>query len=502
MKRLAWTSFTAAWLTFALAGCGPEDMSAPEEAANGSEPMMEKGPPPPVQVQALASSCTGPISLVSGTPVANLNASAGEWSCIYTLNVPSGAANLKFVTTSGSGDADLYVKFGSEPTQGVYDCVSNGSGSTETCAITTAQAGTYYVKVYGYSAFSGLSLTGSFTPSGPAGCTSTATLSNGVPVNNIGASEGSWSCIYLFYVPSGSTRVTFTTSGGSGDGDLYVRYGSSPNETTYDCKSAGYGTEEVCTIDMPKSGTYYARVFGDGSFSGVSLTGLYSLTGYPGCTTTSALGNNSPVSNVGAPASTFSCDYTLEVPSGATSLTFSSQGGSGGSAHLYVKRGSAPTLSSYDCASTLGSSSQTCTITSPQSGTWHVRIYNASSSGTLSGVTLRGAYVSSGGGNGVLVNNQAVLNLSGAAGSLRYWTITVPAGQSFLDLTTSGGSGDVDLYVRKGLQPDEYNYGCRSMASGNYELCHEGSPLPGTYYVMLKGYTDYSGVQLKAVYGL
>ncbi|OJH33722.1 PPC domain-containing protein [Cystobacter ferrugineus] len=499
MKRLAWKAFTAAGLTLALVGCGPE-MPAPEDLAGGTEFQEEKGPPPQEKVRALASSCTGSTSLVSGTPVTNISASAGEWSCTYTLNVPSGVTNLKFTTTSGSGDADLYVKFGSEPSQGVYDCLSNGSSNAETCAITTAQAGTYYVKVYGYKAVSGLSLTGSFTPSGPAGCTSTTTLSNGVPVNNLGVSEGSWSCIYLLYVPSGSSRVTFVSSGGSGDGDLYVRYGSSPNDTTYDCKSAGYGTDEVCTIDMPRSGTYYARLYGSGTFSGTSLTGLYTLTGNTGCTTTSGLVNNTPVSNVGAPASTFSCDYTLEVPSGATSLTFTTYGGSGGSARLYVKRGSAPTLSSYDCVSTSGTS--TCTLTSPQSGLWHVRLYNASSSGTLSGATLRGTYVTSGGGTtGVLVNNQAVLDLSGATGSLRYWTITVPDGKAYLEVTATGGSGDADLYVRKDSRPDESNYGCRSMAGGNYERCYEGSPLPGTYYVMLKGYSDYSGVQLKAVYG-
>ncbi|WP_002631434.1 PPC domain-containing protein [Cystobacter fuscus] len=499
MKRFARKAFTASWLTLALVGCGPET-SAPEEPTDGAGPLAEKGSPLPEQVQALASSCTGPSTLVSGTPVTNISASAGEWSCNYTLSVPSGATKLKFTTTSGSGDGDLYVKFGSEPTLGVYDCIANGSTNYETCDIPTAQAGTYHVKVYGSKAFSGLSLTGSFLASGPAGCTSTTTLSNGVPVNNIGVSGGSWSCIYSFYVPSGSTRVTFVSSGGSGDGDLYVRYGSSPNDTTYDCKSTGYGTDEVCTIDMPRTGVYYARLYGYGTFSGASLTGLYSLTGYPGCTTTSALVNNTPVSNVGAPASTFSCDYTLEVPSGATSLTFSGYGGSGASSHLYVKRGSAPTLSSYDCASTSGTS--TCTFTSPQAGTWHVRVYNASSSGTLSGVTLRGTYVTSGGGgNGVLVNNQAVLNLSGATGSFRYWTITVPDGKSYLEVTAEGGSGDADLYVRKDLRPDESNYDCRSLAGGTYERCYEGSPLPGTYYVMLKGYSDYSGVQLKAVYG-
>ncbi|AVP96742.1 hypothetical protein C7S18_05805 [Ahniella affigens] len=86
---------------------------------------------------------------------------------VYTMVVPAGATGLKFVTTAGTGDADLFVKFGSAPTTTVYDCKSAGSTSAETCNIATAQAGTYYVMILGYSAYSGVSLTGSYTISTP-----------------------------------------------------------------------------------------------------------------------------------------------------------------------------------------------------------------------------------------------------------------------------------------------------------------------------------------------
>lgn len=91
---------------------------------------------------------------------------AKDGSLKYTLAVPSGATSLKFVSASGSGDADLYVKFGSAPTTSSYDCKSDGSTSAETCSIPTAQAGTYHVLLFGYSAFSGVSLTGSYSPGG------------------------------------------------------------------------------------------------------------------------------------------------------------------------------------------------------------------------------------------------------------------------------------------------------------------------------------------------
>ncbi|MFC9688197.1 pre-peptidase C-terminal domain-containing protein [Kribbella sp. NPDC056951] len=98
--------------------------------------------------------------LSNGVPVTGLSGAQGA-VLKYTLAVPAGATNLKFVTAGGSGDADLYVKFGSEPTTSSYDCRPYKDGNDETCTFSTAQAGTYYVMIRGYAAFSGLSLTGS-----------------------------------------------------------------------------------------------------------------------------------------------------------------------------------------------------------------------------------------------------------------------------------------------------------------------------------------------------
>jgi len=130
-------------------GPGILNAKAVVDAANGTTP-------PP----------TG--TLTNGTPVTGLSGSAGT-ELRYTLVVPSGATGLKFVTAGGTGDADLFVKFGSAPTTTSYDCKSEGSTNAETCNIATAQAGTYHVLVRGYSTFSGLSLTGSYTTGGGGG---------------------------------------------------------------------------------------------------------------------------------------------------------------------------------------------------------------------------------------------------------------------------------------------------------------------------------------------
>jgi len=132
-------------------------------------------PPPP----------TGGGVLTNGVAKTNQSGAAGA-SLSYTMVVPAGATGLKFVTSGGTGDSDLYVKFGSAPTTTTNDCKSEGGTNAETCSIATAQAGTYYVLVKGYSAFSGMSITGSYTAGGGGGGTQTYTNTTDVsiPDNN------------------------------------------------------------------------------------------------------------------------------------------------------------------------------------------------------------------------------------------------------------------------------------------------------------------------------
>jgi len=110
----------------------------------------------------------GGTSLSNGVPVSSLAATTGT-GLNYTLSVPSGATNLVFTTSGGSGDADLYVKFGSAPTTASYTCRSWNTGNTETCTIAAPQAGTYHVLLHAYTSFSGVTLKGSYTAAGGGG---------------------------------------------------------------------------------------------------------------------------------------------------------------------------------------------------------------------------------------------------------------------------------------------------------------------------------------------
>ena len=99
-----------------------------------------------------------------------------------------------------------------------------------------------------------------------------------------------------------------------------------------------------------------------------------------------------------------------------------------------------------------------------------------------------------------LTNGQTVSSLSGAAGSWAHYKIAVPAGQTSLVIKISGGTGDCDLYVKRGSQTSSTNYDQRPYLSGNNETVTIANPVAGDFYIGLNGYTSYSGVTLNATY--
>src|SRR5690606_16088517 len=107
-------------------------------------------------------------SLTKGVAVTNLSATTGN-SLYYTLTVPAGSTNLTFNMSGGSGDADLYVQFGSQPTDSSYVCRPYLGGNSESCTIAAPSAGTYHVRMKAYSSFSGVSLVGNYTAGGGGG---------------------------------------------------------------------------------------------------------------------------------------------------------------------------------------------------------------------------------------------------------------------------------------------------------------------------------------------
>ncbi len=247
------------------------------------------------------TSCSGgtnptpDTTLSNGVAVTGISFNQGDQK-FYILDVPSGASALSFTTTGNNGDVDMYVKFGSKPTTSAYDCKSDGSTSAETCNISTVQVGKYYVLLNGYAASSGVSITGKYTTGGtdPG---SDVVLTNGSPVSvSVAAQESKY---FKLDVPAGASNLKFVTSGGSGDIDLYVKFGSKPTTTSSDCKSEGSTNAETCNIATAQAGTYYVLVYGYAASSGLTLTGSFTTGGGGGSCGSLPVWNASTYYNAG-----------------------------------------------------------------------------------------------------------------------------------------------------------------------------------------------------------
>lgn len=131
----------------------------------GDVSQLEHGADEP---SSTASALDAPQALTPGVAVTGLAGSRGQ-ERLFSLVVPSGATQLHFAISGGSGDADLYVRFGAAPTRTVYDYRPYLNGNNESVDPSPVRAGTYYVLLRGYSAYSGVSLVASFQAGGSGG---------------------------------------------------------------------------------------------------------------------------------------------------------------------------------------------------------------------------------------------------------------------------------------------------------------------------------------------
>lgn len=270
VAALAWSKnpdCTAAEVRTALKNSALDLDSAGRDNNTGWGLVQTKAASDYMAANCAGGSTGGSNELANGVAETGLSGSSGS-EVVYTMDVPANATDLVFNMAGGTGDADLYVKFGSEPTSTVYDCRPYKNGNSESCPISTAQAGTYYVKVVAYSAYSGVSLTGSFTESsgGSTGAIETTP--------NLAASQGNW-LYYTLDVPAGMATLNVDIDGGSGDADMYVRFGAQPTTSSYDCRPYKNGNTESCAFANPNAGTWYIGIRAYSTFSGVTMTTEY-----------------------------------------------------------------------------------------------------------------------------------------------------------------------------------------------------------------------------------
>ena len=159
--------------------------------------------------------------------------------------------------SGGTGDADLYVRFGSAPTTTSTTAVRTPAGNNETCTFAAPAQGTWYVMLNGFSAYSGVSLVvtweGGYVPIEP-----------GVQLTGLSGAAGS-SQVFTVQIPertNGGTRNVHVQLRGTGNADLYVQRASAPSFSSYDCRGVNEHSTENCNLNGFEPGKYYVHVFG------------------------------------------------------------------------------------------------------------------------------------------------------------------------------------------------------------------------------------------------
>lgn len=269
---------------------------------------------------------------------------------------------------------------------------------------------------------------------------------------------------FRIIVPPGMARLNITTSGGSGDCDMYVRYGTVPFLDKWDLRPYRRGNAESVGIDLPAAGVWYVMLHGFKAYGGVTLLADY----LP------------PAGAVAAP--TFS-------PAGGTfyaPVQVAMGCATGGATIRYTTDGSDPTPGSpaYSRPVAIGATT-TLKAAAFKSGWLGSAITSATYTITAPPVTT-------------LTDGAAQNGLGGAAGSMQYFKIAVPAGRSKLDIKTSGGTGDCDMYVRFGASPSLSQWNFRPARKGNAETVTVKAPAAGEWFIMLHGFRAFSGVSLLA----
>lgn len=86
-----------------------------------------------------------------------------------------------------------------------------------------------------------------------------------------------------------------------------------------------------------------------------------------------------------------------------------------------------------------------------------------------------------------------------ARGEEKRFTIELEPGMDRLHVVL-GGTGDVDLYVRRGEEPTTAVYDCRPYESSSDETCSFQAPAAGTWHILLRGYAESSSYELQVMW--
>lgn len=88
------------------------------------------------------------------------------------------------------------------------------------------------------------------------------------------ATRGNYSYLYV-YVPAGTARLKITTSGGTGDADLYYNANGWATTGAYTSRATGGGNSHTLTVENPAEGAHYISLYAVQDFGAVNVSTQY-----------------------------------------------------------------------------------------------------------------------------------------------------------------------------------------------------------------------------------
>jgi hypothetical protein len=176
-----------------------------------------------------------------------------------SLNFPLGTPGVNSGTCHGDSGGPLFVNTAAGPA--IAGTTSGGDSVSANC---TPPSHLFFADVYGDRAW----IAANAPDRGTAACGGLPAA--GGPNTAVSAASGSLSPshpseVVPLNLPSGTTRLRVGLTADnfdSNDYNLYVKQGSPPTTTSFDCKSDGQGTLAFCDLQNPAAGPWYALVNG------------------------------------------------------------------------------------------------------------------------------------------------------------------------------------------------------------------------------------------------
>ncbi|MDX2092943.1 MAG: pre-peptidase C-terminal domain-containing protein [Kofleriaceae bacterium] len=397
----------------------------------------------------------------------------GAWTQLGSFPVTAGSQLT--VSMTGTGDPDMHVQFGAEPTASAYACRPYESGATETCNLTVPAGATQvFVGVNGYG-------------STPSTFTIKVTSGGAVPTSYVFNDKA----VKLFKTHMDVDYIS--ESSASTDGNLAGSINTYTHQDRYDyilevdAEGKIIGGEWIGTSKKKHPDFVWlpirasATSVAGGKITYANVKAIYDLSMQDG--SNPGTGTVRELTEAGTVAKSAWKQYgAYNVAAGST---FSVVMTGDADADLYVRKEAAPTAASYDCRPYRNGSNEECSIVGPAKVFVGVNGYAASSNYALAIKYTEGT------GTTPPVTPPATfthLNQTGSVtqGEMKVFQLPVPAGKKVVVRTTS--TKDVDLYLQMGAAPTTSSYVARAWTSSGNEAATYTATSNGVLYIGVHGY--------------